>query len=246
MRIRSTGFLAIAALLLPMAQAQTLVFTPVGSAPPSAFAQTVFSGSLGLFFTTNQDVWVTSVGYWDIGLDGIQGANTVAVAIFQVTGTGTGSIVQGTEKTFNSVTGGPSTGTLTGGELTAPGSTAGEFRVYNLADPVELSAGTNFAVVAWYYGPLDADANGGGSALTSFNSLGGALTFTGSAYGNNNDGGTVPENGFSPNGLYLAGTFAASVIPEPSDCAAILGAVVLGMAAVRGMRRRQGPSVAAV
>src|SRR5882672_549717 len=114
-------FVLLAA-LLPMTRAQTLIVTPAGN-QASASGQ-AFTGSTGLFFAVNPgfSVTVTSIGFWDYGatlgtgFDGVQGSDTISVAIFN-NGGGNG-IVTNSQMDFNSVTGASTTGTLQGGTYT--------------------------------------------------------------------------------------------------------------------------------
>lgn len=215
-----------------MGRAQ-LILTPVSpAANPGAFVDN-YSGSLSEVFTVNQSVSVTSVGYWDVGSDGVQGS-AIKVAVFYASGVNMGQVVPGTEIDFTGLT-----GTLTGGAATY-GGVAGEFRVSSLASPVTLLAGADYAIVA-QGSNLDGYANGVGVSVANFNILSGALTLNSSGFDNSaGPGFRLPADGSEPGYAdWLAGTFSASAIPEPSTQAAIFGVIALGAAGMCGIRRRR-------
>lgn len=184
------------------------------------------SVSLGLLFTVNQSVTISQVGYWDAGGDGVQQGGPISVALFTRSSTTSGAIISGTQIDF--------TGTV--GTLTGPTYfTTGQFRTANLSSPVTLTPG-DYAIVAWGFGTGADYFIGGNISPAAFNTLGGALTFlTPGYYGT---AGLFPANA-DGGGTYLAGSFVAAAIPEPSTYAAIIGAVALGVVVACRNRRRQ-------
>jgi MYXO-CTERM domain-containing protein len=159
-------------------------------------------------------IWVTSLGYYDPGHDGVAAPNA-QVGIFELLGLN--------EPLGSSVTAGS----------TASGF-VGDYRFIALETPIELAANTTYRVVA----------NVGNVSGTSHNEtpLGGIPTFgsdltinTSSSYSANIEGGGLTRPSLAPGApmIYL-GNFEYSTTPVPEPSVAILGLLSLG-----GLLRRR-------
>jgi hypothetical protein len=259
----SLSFLAGILFAAPVAHAQTLGFSiiPVTSGPPPHGTavdggRQNFGSSLGLLFSLNAPLTITSLGYWD-DYDAIHnldfGIDTdLTVAIFDRNASGGPAIFKdggnNELKIVFSGTMGTLVGTTVPNELESdpsgtPSGRTGQFRVADLATAFALPAG-NYALVAWGYGDANQFLNGSSDGpVLAANSFGGILTFDGNRYDNTSNPGSYPTfvdlgNGVS-GPLYTSATFAA--IPEPSQVAlgfattALAGAVI-----VRRQKRAAG------
>ena len=160
---------------------------------PTGAGNQSWNGALGMDFTVNSVITITSLGAYDSGQDGF--ANSITIQLFDAANTATAiaTILTGTG----------TTGTLIGGS-----------RFYAIT-PIILAAGFHGSIVASAFSISDMDANNSISTITATtDSLGGALTFTGSRYDSNLGvfPGTV-DTGQVNN--YQAGTFDATPTPEP-------------------------------
>jgi hypothetical protein len=198
-----------AALTLPVAaNAVTVIYDTPASTPGNQN----WAGTLGLDFTVNAPVKVTSLGTFDSGKDGI--TSDIFVAIFDSAGSIISPVVS-----FN--------GTAN------PGGTA---YVFQSITPFTLAAG-NYQLGAWGYNNTDMNYNAGFVGLPgaiTFNSFGGKLTATGTRYANAAGGiGTIVDVGAT---RYGAGSMTVANVPEPASWAMLLsGFALVGYAA----RRRQ-------
>ena len=227
--------LLIASATLGLAlNAQTLVISPNGT----GVIQYDYAGSLGTLFDVNPGftVTVTSLGLWDEGHNGVDfGDGQVSAALFTRTGTTSGTMIPGSQIDFYD----------TGNSITRPGTytgatyLGGQFYEVNLGTTIVLTPGS-YAVVVWNMQNANAFVNGVLSGTpgpaANFDTLFGALTLTGAAYG---AAAAFPDTiEATPGALYLAGTFSATAIPEPSTYAALFGACAIGLAAWRRHARR--------
>ncbi len=243
----------------PALRAQTLGFSilPVTGSPPHGTAvdggRQNFESSLGLLFSLNGSLTITSLGYWDDDATNAfseAGVNaSLTVAIFDRNASGGPAIVPGATFTFTGTV-----GTLVGDPVlnqwnsdvpaTQSGRT-GQFRIANLTTPVVLPAG-QYALVAWGYNASSQFLNGSSDGpVLAPNSFGGILTFDGNAYDSSNPllPGSYPTfidlgNGVS-GPLYTSATFGA--VPEPADVALVFAATaLLGAFLARRWQRARG------
>jgi hypothetical protein len=201
--------LLAAALALPAAANAVTVYDTPASTPGNQS----WTGTLGLDFTVNSAVKVTSFGSFDSGKDGI--TSDIFVAIFD----SAGAIISPVAA-FN--------GTAN------PGGTA---YVFQSITPFVLAAGT-YQLGAWGYNDTDRNYNayGANGSLITFDSFGGKLTATGTRYANSNVQGVLATNVDEGLTRYGAGTMTVANVPEPASWAMLLsGFALVGFAA----RRRQ-------
>lgn len=182
-----------------------------------------FTGSLGMDFDVNTPIWITALGVFDSGADGLHG--TLYAAIYD---RDTANLVIG-PITFTSA----DQGTLIGGS-----------RLKNLASETQLGVG-HYSIVSWGYSA--ADENGNYSlpppiTLPTLNDGGGVISFVGhgrwgwdvSTYAYPTYTGPV-DNDYPAN-LFLAGTFAydTSIDPVPLPATVLLlGSGLLGLGLLR-------------
>ena len=170
-----------------------------------------WGGTLGLDFDVNQTVYVTSLGSFDAGRDGI--THDIFVGIFDAT-----------------------TGLLVAPAVNLNG-TAHVSGAYDSVAISKLTLGPgHYQIGAWGYNNADDTNynNGGPGGPIGFNTLGGALTAISSHYSDFNAPGafaTNPDNGST---RYGAGTFSA-YIPEP----ATWGMMIVGFGLVGATLRRR-------
>jgi hypothetical protein len=182
--------------------------------PPDLGGNQNYSGSLGMDF--------------DVGLDPI---NVTHLGVFDSVGDGLQLTITG--YIYNRDTQTPVFGPLTfsgNGDLLVNGS-----RWKDVGDFI-LPAGFHGTVVAEGYGDLELNYNNGGNPnlpLSLLDDTGGAISFVGaSRYGNAGSFPFFADNG--PANRYGAGTFAYTVVPEPSAILALLA----GGALLFARRRR--------
>lgn len=198
-----------AALMVSVAaNAGTIVYDTPATTPGNQ----TWTGTLGLDFTVNAPVKVTSLGAFDSGKNGI--TTNIFVTIFNAAGTIVSPVVN-----FN--------GTAN------PGGTA---YVFKSITPVILSTGT-YQLGAWGFNGTDRIYNAAFHVLPgaiNFNSFGGKLTAIGSRYsGVGAQQATLIDVAVAQ---YGAGTMTVAAVPEPASWAMLLsGFAIVGMAA----RRRQ-------
>jgi hypothetical protein len=171
-----------------------------------------WGGTLGLDFDVNQTIYVTSLGSFDAGRDGI--THNIFVGIFNAT---TGLLV------------GPAV------NLNGTANTGGAYDSVAIAT-LTLTPG-HYQIGAWGYNNAD-DINfnnGGPGGPISFNTLGGALTAIGSHYSDFGSPGAFATNPDVGSTRYGAGTFSA-YIPEP----ATWGMMIAGFGLVGATLRRRG------
>ncbi|TRW17142.1 PEPxxWA-CTERM sorting domain-containing protein [Glacieibacterium frigidum] len=211
-------FRAVALAAALLAAAPVAAVTQVYDTAPTTPGTQAWGGTLGLDFTVNTQVTVTSLGTFDSGKDGI--TNNIFVGIFN----------------------------LANGQLVAPAvnfngtaNAGGTAYVSQAVSSIVLAAG-NYQLAAWGYN-LGADLNfnneGPGGPIT-FNSLFGALTAVGTRYSNNDAPGVLATNADVGTTRYGAGTFAAYV-PEP----ATWGLLITGFAMTGVAMRRRKAALAA-
>ncbi len=255
--------LAALALSVSTVRAQTLGFSiiPVTGSPPHGTAvdggRQDFGSSLGLLFSLNSSLTITSLGYWD-DYDSINNVDfgvtaDLTVAIFDLNASGGPAIFKDSGNRELKLVFSGTMGTLVGATVpnelesdsagTASGRT-GQFRLADLSTAFALPAG-NYALVAWGYENANQFLNGSSDGpVLSANSFGGILTFDGNAYDDTNSPGAYPTFTDLGNGvsgpLYTSATFAA--IPEPPEAALAFAAAAL--ASARLVRRRQHASAA--
>lgn len=186
--------------------------TVVYDTPATTPGNQIWTGTLGLDFTVNAPVKVTSLGAFDSGKNGI--TTNISVAIFNAAGTIVSPVVN-----FN--------GTAN------PGGTA---YLLKSITPVILSTGS-YQLGAWGFNGTDKIYNAAFAVLPgsiNFNSFGGKLTATGSRYSGVN--GQLANLVDVAIAQYGAGTMTVTSVPEPASWAMLLsGFALVGMAA----RRRQ-------
>ena len=146
----------------------------------------VYSERLGLVFTANSPITVTSLGVFDDNLDGI-----------------TGNIQVGIIRNSDGVT--------VAGPITITGNAdrlEGNHRIRDIA-PVTLPLGT-YTIVAVGFGTSDRNVNAtmGGGAGTVLNTGAGLVTYNSSSYGGAGFG--VPTVAYPQNNVFHAGTFGFS------------------------------------
>lgn len=202
----------LAALALPLlAMAMPATAAQIYNAPSGLAGNQVWTGSLGLDFTVNSAVRVSSIGVFDSQSNGL--SSSLAVTIYNAD---TG-IALFTPVIFNSGTANPS----------------GDAYLFQAITPLTLGPG-NYQLTAWNYDSNEPNYNnfGPGGPVT-FNSLGGRLTATGTRY--SSAAGVFATSVDVGTTRYGAGSFIATV-PEPASWALMLGGFgMLGMS----MRRRR-------
>jgi hypothetical protein len=211
-----------------------LIAAAVALSCASSFAATsVYDGSvagnqswttmLGNDFTANSAVWVTQVGVFDSGMDGLTGS--LQVGLYDVTA-GFAPVVSAV--TFLA-------GTANGGS---------QF-IYQDVTPVQLTAGHTYSVQAIGFSAADMNFNTNFAPYTNngpdnnnttpitFDTFGGALANQESRYG-----GALGQAGtyFNNSSTFGAGTVA--VVPEPETYAMMLA----GLGALGFMARRRKQS----
>lgn len=201
-------FLLAAALALPAAANAVTVYDTPASTPGNQN----WSGTLGLDFTVNAPVKVTSLGAFDSGKDGI--TTDIFVAIFDAGG----ALVSPVVSFFGAAN---------------PGGTA---YVFQSITPLTLAAGS-YQLGAWGYNNTDMNYNAGFVGLPgaiTFDSFGGKLTATGTRY--SGTGGALATTVDVGVTRYGAGSMTVANVPEPASWAMLLsGFALVGLAA----RRRQ-------
>jgi hypothetical protein len=172
-----------------------------------------WTGSLGMDFTTNQSIVITSIGSFDSNGLGKFTGGSITAAIYYASGASAGTQVAGSQVVFNMGT----TYTLVGAS------------VFQTITPITLPAGGTYSIVAWGYNNSDMAWNSGGSDPSLFieNNGGGLITF-GSGYYSGSTG--YPDQ--LDTHLYGAGTFQYTAIPIPA-AVWLFGPGLLGLAALR-------------
>lgn len=175
--------------------------------PVTAYADAAQAGSepysfpLGMDFSVTTGVTISKMGVFDSNQDGLK--TPVTVAIWS-NGT-TPAVISGTTVTFSGTTAGLGTSAGSGATTVSGGD-----RFFALTSPVVLPAG-NYSVVAYGYSASELTGNAQSSSwvLSTENTGGGAITFTGkSRYASGAPGGTFPTTiDAGPTNRYGAGTF---------------------------------------
>lgn len=208
-----TSVAASAALMCSSAFAATPVYDG------SATGNQAYGDMLGNDFLANSAVWITQVGVFDDGKNGL--TNSLQVGLYDVTA-GYSAVI--------------SPVTFAAGTANAGGT---QF-IYQNVTPVQLTAGHVYSVQASGFNGFDLNyntnvagtnqgpANNSTTPIT-FNTLGGALSNRESRYG-----GTLGQAGtyFGNSSTFGAGTVAA--VPEPETYAMLLaGLTALSLTARR-------------
>ena len=189
----------------------SLAATQVYDATGEVGGNQQWAGTLGLDFDVNQTVYVTGLGSFDAGRDGI--THDIFVGIFNAT---TGLLVA------------PAV------NLNGTAHISGAYDSISIAK-LTLTPG-HYQIGAWgYNNPDDSNYNNGGSGgPIGFNTLGGALTAIGSHYSDANAPGVFATNVDDGSTRYGAGTLIAYV-PEP----ATWGMMIVGFGLVGATLRRR-------
>lgn len=160
-----------------------------------------FSGALGMDFDVNKDIYITALGIFDSGQNGIQ--NNIDAYIYN----------RDTHQIVASRLFGP----------TSMGIGDGTTNFLDLSAPVLLSAGFRGSIVVQGYGILEKNGNSfsaGSSYAITLNNGGGLISFTGrSRHGNF---GYFPTTVDMNVAQYGAGNFkyqAVNPVPEPASLA---------------------------
>lgn len=203
---RAAGLVAIAAIMgvlsdRAVASAYEFTTSPVITDDSSTY-------TLGVRFTTNTDVIITRLGYYDYLADGLNQAHSVG--IFD----GTGNLLAST--------------TVPAGFAAA---LDGHYRYVSLTTPLALAAGTLYVVAGVNSGIADAYAYGhrGDAPLTGF-VTDPAITITDDAARFVQQGGTTlqfPTDEFKPYTFYGGPNFEIAV-PEPASLTLIASALTVG------------------
>lgn len=160
-----------------------------------------FSGALGMDFDVNQDIYITALGIFDSGQDGIK--NNIDCIIYDRE---TQQVVA--SRSFSPTSMGHGDGTS-------------NFLTFNA--PLLLKAGFKGSIVAQGYGILEKNGNSfvaGNSYAVSLNDGGGLISFTGKS--RNGNFGAFPTNVDLNVAQYGAGNFryhAVNPVPEPTAMA---------------------------
>ncbi len=176
-----------------------------------------FSGALGMDFDVNQDIWVSSLGIFDSGHDGIQ--NNIDCLIYN---RDTQQVVASRFFSPNNM-----------------GLGDGSSNFLDLVNPVLLHAGFHGSIVAQGYGILEKNGNSYTSANTyavQLDNGNGLISFTGKS--RNGNFGAFPTTIDLNVAQYGAGNFkysAASLTPEPGT----MTLMALGLAGY--LRRKKSP-----
>jgi hypothetical protein len=204
---------SFAAAMIAAPAAAVLVYDTPASTPGNQS----WAGTLGLNFTVNRTITFNTLGTFDSGKDGI--TSDIGVAVFDAN---TQLIVSPIAFFLN-----------------APNPTGAAYVTQRVAN-FTLTPG-NYQLAAVGYNDIDRNYNAGFDFLPgaiTFNSFGGALTATGTAYNANFFGGfaTITDVG---NTRYGAGTMG--YVPEPATWAMLIGGfAMVGFA----MRRRTAATAA--
>ena len=113
--------------------------------PTGTMGNQVWTGSLGMDFTTTQSIIITSIGSFDNDGVGTFTGGSITAAIYYASGPLAGTQVAGSQVAFNTGT----TYTLVGAS------------VFQAITPITLSAGATYSIVAWGYNGTDEDWNSG-------------------------------------------------------------------------------------
>jgi hypothetical protein len=182
--------------------------------PTGTMGNQVWTGSLGMDFTTTQSIIITSIGSFDNDGVGTFTGGSITAAIYYASGPLAGTQVAGSQVAFNTGT----TYTLVGAS------------VFQAITPITLSAGGTYAIVAWGYNTNDQNWNSGYYSPSSLimNDGGGLITFGSSYY--SDAAGVYPTT--DDTHVYGAGTFQYTAIPIPAALW-LFGPGLLGLAALR-------------
>ncbi|WP_185965045.1 PEPxxWA-CTERM sorting domain-containing protein [Glacieibacterium frigidum] len=194
--------------------AAALAFTATGASAATVItlsnptpANQFLDLDLGINFTVNSAVTVNSLGAFT------NGSSPITVTLYRLTSTSTGTAVASA-----SVTGLPDVGSN---------------YAFTSIGPVLLTAGL-YQINARYNNPANGNynPNSGNTATVLFNTLGGALSFSGSYYNFPGTDGIASTLDTVSQLSYGAGTFA--VVPEPATWGLLIaGFVMVGVAARR-------------
>ena len=202
--------LAAATVVSPAAAQQ------VYSAPTGLQGNQGFTGTMGLDFTVNAPVTVTSVGVFDGSSNGL--FSNLSATIYDASGTALFAPV-----TF-------ATGT----------QSSGQAYIFRIITPLVLTPGS-YQVAAWGYNGSEINYNtfGNNPGPITFNTAGGRLAAAGTRYSPTAGvQGTIVDNGLT---RYGAGSFIVAAVPEPATWAMMLlgfGMVGFGLRSRRKVTAR--------
>jgi hypothetical protein len=204
-----------------------LAMAPASAAPITLQSSTITTGNqdwsgVGVRFTVNTSISVTSLGLYDSGQDGFLANGRQPLSTVLMTGAGA---IQASETFYD----------------LSPGALDGLYRFKPIA-PLILGPGI-YVLVGYGWASPDSEYNcnnGGLVGCSTFNDGGGLLTYMDSPYGGGNDpAGTLPTNIWpGPPTNFFSGAnmkyeaAAKAAVPEPLTLS-VFGAGLAGIAAVR-------------
>jgi hypothetical protein len=223
-----------------MAGAASAEFVAYTGQPNPPFTQPplqAWGGSLGMEFTVNSDIAVTSMGVYNAAGNGVI-SGTLQVEIFEQNPDNSWSVVPGTYAEFTSAN--PGTQDLVND---------GKYDLYQAITPVLLNPG-DYAVVAVGFSSADPNGNSGEPVgVGATEDASGLLSYTGSGEYNLEQNGLLvfPDTtDGGPANRYDAGTFEFNSAPEPASFFLIGTGLALTVFVARRSRRLDGSAVLVV